>query len=218
MKKIIRVAVIGPGNLEFYYQKVQKIKKKKLDSELEKIAKALVEADVEIVLVPDKGVNMEIAKRYRKQGGRKVIGTIPKSDKRYGIKHLKPYMKEKINGKNVFDEFINSGDWKEQNRLRGFFGDVILSLGISPGSELELNYSTYLFKLMKGFKDGVSTLKGIHSEIRVNKHTPYTYFIYTAFIKTKKLYPETEAYLKEFGIHLEYIKSPKELKEKLQKL
>ena len=218
MKKPIRIAIIGPGNLEFYYQKLQKIKKKKLESELEKIAKALVEADVEIVLVPDKGIDMEIARKYKKQGGRKVIGTIPKSDKRYGIKHLKPYMKEKINGKNIFDEFINSGDWKEQNRLRGFFGDIVLSLGISPGSELEMNYSTYLFKLMKGFKDGVSTLKGVHPQIRANNHIPYTYFIYTPFIKTKKLYPETEAYIKEFGIKLEYIKSPKHLKEKLQKL
>ncbi len=218
MKQSLRVAIIGPGNLEFYYQKLQKINKKKLKSELKKIAKALVEADVEIVLVPDKGVDIEIARLYKKQGGKKAIGTIPKSDKRYGIEHLKPYMNEKINGKKIFDEFIDSGDWREQNRLRGFFGDIVLSLGISPGSELEMNYSTYLFKLMKGFKNGVSNVKGLHPQIRANKNIPYTYFIYTPFIKNKKLYPETEAYLKEFGIKLEYIKSPKQLKEKLQKL
>ena len=218
MKKSIRVAIIGPGNLEFYYQKLQKISKKKLESELEKIAKALIEADVEIVLVPDKGIDMEIARKYKKQRGRRVIGTIPKSDKRYGINHLKSYMEEKINSKNIFDEFIDSGDWKEQSRLRGFFGDVVLSLGISPGSELEMNYSTYLFKLMKGFKKEVPNLKGVHPQIRANKYVPYTYLIYVPFIKTKRLYPETEAYLKKYGIKLEYIKSPKDLKEKLKKL
>lgn len=208
----LRVSLIGPGNIDLHYKKILKINQKKFKSELKGIAKVLAQSNYEIELTPNKGIAFEITKLYKKFKGKKAIATFPKSDKRYGIKHLKPYLDEKI-----FDEFIDTKDWRDQNRLKGFFGDVVLFLGITPGTFMELNYSTYLFKFMKGLKQGLK-LKGIHPAMRVDKNIPYTYLIYSPFIKSKKLPAETKSYLKEYGINLIYIKNARQLKEELMKL
>lgn len=99
------------------------------------------------------------------------------------------------------------------------FGDAVLHLGISPGAEGELNYATYLFKLFEKMKVGVDVVREkVHPEIRAGKNIPYVYFVYTPFIKAKKLEKETEAYLKKFNIKLEYVNNANELKEKIKNL
>lgn len=210
----LRVSLIGPGDVEFHYQQVLKIPKKKFQLELEKIARALSESGAEIELLPDKGICFELAKLYKANNGERVVASVPKSDKGYGIKHLEPY----LNKKNLFDETIDTGDWKQQNRLKALLGDVVLYLGISSGTELEVNYGIYLFKLMKGFKESIKGAQYLHPEVRAGKSIPYTIFVYSPFIKSHKLDKETEAYMKKYGINLEYIKNPKELKEKLLEL
>lgn len=215
---MLRVSLIGPGDIEFYYQDILGISKEKLESELGKIAKVLADEGVEIILLPDEGVCLELAKEYKKDKGKKVIGSVPRSDTGYGIKHIEPYILEKVDGKRLFDEEINIGDWKQQNRLRALLGDVVLYLGISPGTELEISYGTYIFRLMKGLKKGIVNAQYLHPEVRAGKNIPYTFLVYSPFIKNRKLYPETEAYMKKYGIVLKYVKNPKELKEKLIEL
>jgi hypothetical protein len=215
---MLRVSLIGPGDINFHFHELLKFPIKKFQSELEKIAKALAESNVEIELCPDRGISFEIAKEYKKQGGTKVISSVPKSDKAYGIKHLEPYMKTKVNGKKLFDQEINTGDWKQQNRLKVLLGDIVLYLGTSPGTDLEANYGIYLFKLMNKLKKGIDSAKYLHPEVRAGKNIPYTFFIYSPFLKNKKLYSETENYMKKYRIKLIYIKNAKELKEKLSKL
>ncbi|MCK5150095.1 hypothetical protein KAJ87_04180 [Candidatus Pacearchaeota archaeon] len=216
---MLRLTLIGPGDIDFHYYKLLGLKESEFQSELEKIAKALSESEVGLELLPDKGVSIEIAKLYKQRGGKEVIGTVPKSDKTFGIKHLQPYINTKVKGKKLFDKIINSGDWFKHDLIKGLLGDAVLYLGSSPGTEGELNYATYLFKLIQGMKKYVETpAEKIHPEIRANKNIPYTYFIYSPFIKTGKLSKETEAYLEKIGIKLEYIKNPNKLKEKLQNL
>ena len=214
----LRIALIGPGDIEFHYQNLLGISKEKLQSELHKIAKVLAESDVELELLPNRGICFELVKSYKSQGGNKVIALIPKSDKAYGIKHLEPYIKTKINGKELFDEEIDVGDWRQLNRLKALLGDVVLYLGISPGTELEANYGIYLFKLMNKFKEGVENAQHLHPEVRAGKNIPYTIFVYTPFIKSKKIHKEIEEYMKKFRINLEYINNPEELKKKLSEL
>jgi hypothetical protein len=214
---MLRVSLIGPGDIDFHFYKFLKFPKRKFQSELEKIAKALVNPNVEIELTPCEGIGFEIAKEYKKQGGTKVIASVPKSDKAYGIKHLEPYLEAKVNEKKLFDKEINTGDWRQQNRLKALLGDVVLYLGISAGTNLEVNYGIYLFKLMSKLKKGISGAKHLHPEIRAGKNIPYTFLIYSPFLKNKKLYPETEAYMKKYGIKLIYIKNPKELEQFFKK-
>lgn len=213
----LRVSLIGPGDIDFHYQQILGISKEKFQSQLEKIAKALVDSGIELELLPDKGVCFELAKIYKTNNGKRVVASVPKSDKAYGIKHLEPYLNEKINEEKLFDEEIDTGDWKQQNRLKALLGDVVLYLGISLGSDLELNYAAYIFKLMKGFKQGL-TAKYLHPEVRASKIIPYTILVYSPFLNSGKLQKETEAYMKKYGINFEYIKNPDDLRKKLLKL
>ncbi len=211
----LRVSLIGPGDIEFHYQEILGISKERFQSELEKIARALAESGVEIELLPAKGVCFELAKFYKANKGKRVVASVPKSDAAYGIKHLEPYLNEKIKGKRLFDEEIDTGDWRQQNRLKALLGDAVLYLGISFASELEMNYGLYLVRLMKGLKEGVTSAQYLHPEVRAGKIIPYTLFVYSPFIKSYKLDAETEAYMKKYGINLEYVENPEELKQKL---
>jgi hypothetical protein len=215
---MIRASLIGPGNIDFHYSKILKIPLKKLKSEIEKISKILAESNLEIELTPDKGIALEIAKEYKKFGGEKVIASVPKDDKVYGIKHLEPYLKIKLHNEKLFDKEINTGDWRQQNRLKALLGDAVLILGMSSGTNIEMNYGIYLYKLINKMKKGINNAKYLHPEVRAGKNIPYTFLIYSPFLKNKKLSPETEAYMKKYGIKLIYIKNSKELKKELKKL
>jgi len=210
---MLRTTLIGPGDIDFHFFDFLKFSKKKFQSELKKIAKVLAESNVEIELTPDRGISFEIAKEYKKQGGEKVIASVPKSDKAYGIKHLQSYLKTEINEKKLFDEEINTGDWRQQNRLKALLGDIVLCLGASPGADLETNYGIYIFKLMKKFKKGIDSAKYLHPEVRAGKNIPYTFLVYSPFLKNKKLSPEIESYMKKYEIRLKYINDTKELKK-----
>ncbi len=215
--KNTRVSLIGPGDTKFHFLKLLGFEQRQFQSELEKIAQSLVGAGVEIELLPDDGVCLEIAKLYKANKGKRVVGVAPLSDKTFGVKHLEPYMQTESAGKKVFDEIIDSGDWFKHDLTKALFGDVCLCLGLSPGTEGERQYGIYLYKLISGFKDGVEISgKRIHPEIRAGKN--YTIFVYSPFYKSGKLSEEDEAYTKKFGINLVYIKNPKELRYQLLKL
>jgi len=111
---MLRVNLIGAGDLKFHYFDLLKIPEEKFHKQVEGIAKALQEAEVEIVLLPDRGISFEVAKRYKEFNGRKVYGTVPVSDKDFGIVHLKPYMNAEIRGKKIFDEIIDTQNWYKQ--------------------------------------------------------------------------------------------------------
>ena len=212
----MRLALIGPGDIEFHYQKLLGIPKEKFNSELEKIAQSIVNSGAEIECLPDRGVSFQIAKFYKQKGGKKVVAAIPKSDKIFGIKHLEPYINEQINNKPVFDELINTGNWFKHDLIKGLFGHAILYLGSSPGADGERHYAIYLYKLMSGRKKGVEVEgKFIHPEIKAGKN--FTVFAYSPFLKNKKLPPEDEAYMKKFNINLVYINNPEHLEKELKK-
>ena len=182
----MRLALIGPGDIEFHFQRLLKIQEKKFNSELEKIAKSLVNSGVEIEFLPDRGISFEIAKLYKQNNGKKIIGAVPKSDKTFGIKHLEPYINMRVNEKPFFDSFINTDNWFKHDLIKGLLGNALLCLGDSPGTSGELNYAIYLYKLLSGRKEGVETCgKYIHPEIMASKN--FTIFVYSPFFINKKL-------------------------------
>lgn len=212
-----KLSLIGPGDVEFHYYKLLKLKPEKFQSELEKIAKALSESDVSLELLPDRGICIELAKLYKKFNGKEVIGTVPESDKIFGINHLQEYINTKVNGKPLFNRVINSGDWFKHDLIKGLMGNSILYLGASPGTDGERNYAVYLYKLLNRYKEGVEISgKKIHPEINAGKN--FSILVYSPFLINKRLQKEDEEYMKKFGINLYYIKNPKQLKEKLSEL
>jgi len=202
----MRVSLIGPGDVEFHFQRLLNIPKIKFERELKEIAQILVNSQVELEILPDKGVSLEIAKIYKQLGGGKVIATIPKSDKEIGIKHLEPYLKTQVDNKLIFEEIIDSGDWFKHDLTKALFSDVVLYLGYSPGTEIERNGAEYLYKFLKFVK--------IHSKIKAGKN--YTIFVYSPFLISGKLPKEAEVYLEKDNINLVYVQNPKELEKKLK--
>src|SRR3989344_357980 len=167
----MRIALIGPGNIRFHYHELLGLNEGGFQEEIKGIAKALADSGAEIELLPDDGVCIEIAKLYKQNKGKRVIGSVPKSDKTFGIAHLEKYMNEKINGKPLFDEIIDTGDWFKHDLIKGLMGDVILYLGASPGTDGERHYAVYLYKLIAGFKKGVEvSASRIHPDTKAGKN------------------------------------------------
>lgn len=210
------LTLIGPGDLEFHYNKLLNIQKENFQKQIENIAKILAESEVEIELLPDKGISFEIAKLYKKYNGKKITAALPKSDKTFGIKHLEPYLNEKINHKPLFDNIIDSENWYKHDLIKGLFGNAVLYLGSSPGTDLELNGAVYIYKLLTGRKEGVEVAgKYVHPEVCAGNN--FTIFVYSPFLTNKKLSKEQESYIKKFNINLVYIKNPEQLKQELKK-
>ncbi|MFA5855752.1 MAG: hypothetical protein WC867_00190 [Candidatus Pacearchaeota archaeon] len=213
----MRITLLGPGEVEYHFQELLKIPKSKFISELESISQTLVDSDVELDLLPDTGVSLEIARLYKKHGGKKVVATLPLSDKTFGIKHLEKYRNELINGKQLFDEEIDTGDWYKHDLTKGLFGNAILYLGNSPGTEIERNGAVYLYKLMKGFKENLDLARDkINPNIIADNNL--SLLVYSPFIIGGNLSKEDESYIERFGIKLFYIKDSKELKSIINKL
>lgn len=211
----MRVVLIGAGNIEFHYKTLLGLDEEKIDKYAENIATALVEANAEIVLTPDKGFCFEVAKKYKQIGGKKVIGVIPKSDKKFGIKHLKEYMDEKIEGKKLFNDFVDAGDWYALNQTLCLYGDNILLLGTSTGSLGELSLGYYMYKLFGGYKAGAKfNMKKINKQFIAGARMPLDTLVYTPLIKDK-LPIEIEKYIELYGSKLVYIKNTNELKKKI---
>ena len=214
--KSMQISLIGPGKIELHYQKLLSISLEEFNNHIKGISKALVNANIELDFLPDTGVNLEIAKKYKELGGKKVTGVIPESDIDFGVKHLEQYKSIQVNNRPLFDEFVDSENWYKHNSIKTLFGNACLYLGNSPGTEWERNAGTYLYYLMKGMKKDLKiSLKKLNPSLNADEN--FTFFIYSPFLKTGKLSFEDEFYLKEYGIALEYIKDTKDLEIKLKK-
>lgn len=210
------ISILGPGNTEFYYQKLQKIPKTKFDSQVKQIAKILANTNSTIEFLPNKGIAFDIGIQYKLYGGKKIIGTAPLSDKKVGIKHLEKEINFKLENKKLFDKIQDGGDWAQTNQLKGLFGDAILYLGKTLGTDLELNNAAYIYKWHHNNKK--FPFKMLNKNIIAGKKFPLTIIVYSPFLKSRKLEYETEQYMKKEGIKLLYVKSPKGLKKAISNL
>jgi hypothetical protein len=213
----MRISIIGPGDIDYHFRELIKIPKDNFEKEISEIAKAISKSNAEIVILPDTGISFEIAKYYKKYFGRKVIATIPKNDTIFGFSHLKLNLNEKIESRQVIDEIINTENWYKHDLIKGLLGNIILYLGSSPGTNGELNYAIYLYKLITGGKINLNINKeNIHREIKADEN--FTILVYQPFLINKKLDKETENYIKKFNINLIYVKNPRELYNELVRL
>ncbi|RME53686.1 hypothetical protein D6783_01060 [Candidatus Woesearchaeota archaeon] len=204
--------------MKFHYFSLLKIPESSFRRQIEEIAKALQQSNVEIVLLPDRGVSFEVAKKYKEFGGKHVYGTVPLSDTDFGIKHLQPYLDAQVNGKHVFDKVIDTQNWYKQDLTHCIFGDVVLMLGNSLGALGELVYGFYLYKLFVGEKPEVQAKKNaIHPEVRAGQAIPFSVIAYAPFLKGTLNY-EIEAYIRKVKGELYYVKSPAEIKQLLEKI
>lgn len=200
----MRIVLAGPGNIDYHFGELLEMSKEKLDEHILNITQNLL--DEELVLLPDKGISLEIAKKYKELNGKKLIATLPKDDSEIGINHLQQYL-----DLNIWDETINTKTWYKHDLTHNLFGDVVLFLGNSLGSIGELAYGFYLYKLL-----GKNITK-LNPEFKAGQKIPLTIFIYKPFVKDKLSF-EIESYIKKAQGQIYYIKNAEELKERLEEL
>jgi len=148
----MRISIIGPGDKKYHYEELFNMSSNEINDFVENLAKTLVENNIEIAVTPDKGIFFDIAESYKRQGGKKVFGVAPISDKTYGIKHIEPFLNEEIDGKKIVDEIIDTNTWYQQDVSKCIFGEVILMLGYTLGSFGELAFGYYIYKIASGQK------------------------------------------------------------------
>jgi hypothetical protein len=206
----LRISLIGPGDINYHFGELFKMPQEEINKNIFEISEALAQNKVDIVIVPDKGICFEIAKKYREFGGKKVIGSVPVSDTDFGIKHLAPYIETKIEGKRLIDEIIDAKTWYQQDATHCLYGDCVLLLGKSLGSIGELSLGFYISKI-------IAKKENLSKNIRAGKVIPFTVIIYNPFVKSPLSF-EMEAYIKKAGGRYIYINNASELKELLAKL
>lgn len=90
----------------------------------------------ELIITPDDGVYLDIAREFGTHQGKTVTGFIPDKDTQYGHDHLEK------NSENIIIKPIN-GDWYTLNAELTKQANVVICLGFSPGSLIELSYVKY---------------------------------------------------------------------------
>jgi hypothetical protein len=208
----MRVSLIGPGNVNFHFHELLKISQEDMNKNIYGISETLAKSKSEIVILPDKGIAFEIAKKYKELGGKKVVGAVPKADVDFGTGQLRPYIETRIEGRRLIDEIINSGTWYEHDSTLALFGDCILLLGKSLGSMGELNMGFYIYKLLSKKTESPPKANRLQSQIRAGRKIPFTLIVYLPFAKDRLDY-ETECYIKKAGGRIAYAKSAEDFQK-----
>ncbi|MFA6064856.1 MAG: hypothetical protein WCW44_02390 [archaeon] len=215
---MVRVTLVGAGDIKYHYTELLKIKEKKVELHLNSIAKALKDSDSELIVTPDRGVSFEVAKKYKSFSGKKVTALAPLSDKRWGVKHIQSYLDETQNGKKIVDNTIDTLNWLEHDSTHNMFGDVTLVLGHTLGATRELCGGYYLYKLFGGAKpEAKIAMEKVHPMISAGSRMPFHTIVYSPFVKDS-LPMEIEKYIEKLGCKVFYVKNSKELSNLLKKL
>ena len=144
----MRVVLLGPGDISKIWR-YTKATEEEVEEVIGDFGKFLAENDFEVLLVPSRGIHYEIAKTYKENGGKKVVGVVPRGDKRYGIDHIEKYLP-------VADEVVTriesvSGDeinWYELNGEIASMGDAAVCFGVSSGAMIDMAMLYYHYKYL----------------------------------------------------------------------
>ncbi len=115
--KISRFGIIRPDNYEAY---------------LAEIAETLIKDIGRINIIPDEGVPLDLAKKFKELGGY-VAGYIPKDNRDLTDRNFKHCTS--------IEEFDTG--WSGLNTCLSLRGDIIVALGLSPGTMVEIAYTKY---------------------------------------------------------------------------
>ncbi len=131
----MRISILGTGDLT-KIPRFTSITKGELENLVSDIAKVIAKKGHEIVIIPDRGIPTEVAKIYKQNGGKKVYGVVPTKDKKYGIRHIQPYLP-------LIDEKIEVDSWYDADGEIASQGDVCVIVGMSPGIMREFTVLKY---------------------------------------------------------------------------
>lgn len=132
MSRDLRALVVGPRD-KTKISRFGRITPDRYEGFLSEIASSLAQNVGELILIPDEGVPLDIARACRKVGGVKTIGYVPKNDP----ERLRPYFGEVDEIKTL------DGGWSALNTCLSLNSDLVTAFGLSPGTVVELSYTSY---------------------------------------------------------------------------
>jgi len=136
----MKATIIGSGDIT-KISRFASISEKEVKQLVNDVGVLLAKKGVELIILPSRGIPYEIAKVYKENHGKKIIGLVPKSDTRYGINHIKQYL-------DIADEQIDIGNWYTLNGEIAAAGNICICIGLSPGVMTEIAMLKYHYKYL----------------------------------------------------------------------
>ncbi|MBM3233923.1 hypothetical protein FJZ19_02395 [Candidatus Pacearchaeota archaeon] len=137
-KNQLSALLIGPTDKTKIFR-FGKIKEDEYETLKQEFGRVLAKHIHRVIIIPDEGIPLDIAKSYKENGGLRVIGYLPKG----GCEELKRY----FNYCDSLEEI--DGGWSTLNTCLSLKGDVMIGFGLSPGTLTEIAYSAYHFRYLK---------------------------------------------------------------------
>jgi hypothetical protein len=138
----LKIGIIGPTNI----QKLSRLTKKPKDfffQKAKKIGKLLAKVGCELWINSDKGMAINIAKSYKKNGGKKLVILYPGASEPWPKKHASPYKK-------YADVLRKEPNWFWTNYNVVALPDLCICVGSSAGTLSELAYIKWDHRLRCG--------------------------------------------------------------------
>ena len=121
----MKISLLGSGDLT-KVERFTEFSEKELKKLIEDLAKLIAEKGHEIVIIPNRGIPLEIAEAFKKAGGKKIWGIIPTKDKDYGLGHIEEFL-------SIINNKIEVDSWYDADGKIAASGDVCIVIGMSPG-------------------------------------------------------------------------------------
>ena len=151
----MKIGILGPSKPKEWY-KLMKIKEKDYLEKIKYIANVIANKNHSIVVVPHKDSLSHIfAQYYIDFNGNKVIGVIPLEDTEFGYDYL---------DKEICDEIINAGTWRNVPETLDEHSDILLVLALGPGVFVEIGQTKW-FKVNKIYVIKEFTTQPMHKEL-----------------------------------------------------
>lgn len=134
----MKVAVIGPTNQDVIVSMVG-MPKEEIEKRCAHIGELIAKNKHELHTCPDDGVTVLVARSYKKSGGKKLIGYVPKEGAKWGYGKIKQNLP-------LLDKKVVSHSWDHLPSMLMKSVDIVICLGLSSGTMWELSTLKWINK------------------------------------------------------------------------
>ena len=136
----MRVSVLGTGDMTKIPRMVG-LPESEVKKIIVKVGVLLAVKGHELVIIPDRGVPIEIAKVYKDNGGKQLLGIVPTKDTQYGTTFIEGNL-------SLLDKQLEVDHWYDADGEIAAAGDVCIVIGMSPGIMREVCVLKYHYRYL----------------------------------------------------------------------
>lgn len=131
----MKVSILGTDSLDQISRRAS-LSKRAFGSFIEEVGRLLAKKGVQIIIVPDSEIALEIARAYKENNGRRVIGLVPSADEKFEKKH-RHYL-------DLIDRKVEYSTWFNAIRHIVSMSDYSIVMGLSSPAISEIQRFKYL--------------------------------------------------------------------------